>query len=196
MPTDNPSYIINISGGAGKNLMFSAVAKNIKKSYPDYNIVVITPYPEILINNPIFHRVYRSGSTPYFYDDIISKHPKNIVSSIEPYGAGGYLLQTEHLIQTWSRLLCDSTEMQMPEYITNYREIEMVRNNLGQITKPILVMNPFGGCWVGGEVAIHRLLEFFLEFLLQRGGFLRGDFPVPDLQQDAVDCFRHGLRDG
>jgi hypothetical protein len=61
----------HISGGAGKNLMFSAIAKNLKKVFQDHNIVVVTPYPELLINNKYIDRVYKSGSTPYLYEDLL-----------------------------------------------------------------------------------------------------------------------------
>lgn len=141
------NYIINISGGAGKNVMFSAVAKNIKRDFPEHNLIVISPYPELLINCKDIDRIYKTGSTPYLYEDFLQGEG-HITSSIEPYGDDGYLQEKEHLIQTWSKLLGATPIMQMPEISINYREMLAFRNNLSasmKIDKPILVINPFGG---------------------------------------------------
>lgn len=41
-------------------------------------------YPEVFINHPDIHRVYRIGMTSYFYDDYI-KDKDTIVFKHEPY---------------------------------------------------------------------------------------------------------------
>ena len=143
-----PNYVVSISGGAGKSVMFSGVAKNIKSEYSEHDLIVVTPYPELLINLPYIDRVYRVGSTPYLYEDFVQGED-NKVSAIEPYGDGHYLQGAEHLIRTWSRLLCPCSVMQMPKIDINARELSMFTNKnaklLRELTKPVLVINPFGG---------------------------------------------------
>lgn len=144
-----PNFIVSIQGGAGKNVMFSGVAKNIKDEYPDYNLIVISPYPELLINLPFIDRVYKAGNTPYFYEDIISNNSKNISYAVEPYSHDGYLNEREHLIVTWSKMVDVKPELQLPELQLSYREIEMFQNifskRFNNFVKPLLVIQPFGG---------------------------------------------------
>jgi len=146
-----PNFVVNIHGGAGKNILFTGVAKNIKATYPDHNLIVITPYIELLINVPFIDRVYKSGITPYLYDDIVSTSKDNICYSVDPYNDNGYLNEREHLIQTWSRALNVNTDMQLPEMHLTYREIENFNQTFLQEiikaggNKPILVIQPFGG---------------------------------------------------
>ncbi|NBP16873.1 hypothetical protein EBU95_21240, partial [bacterium] len=146
---NKPNFVVNITGGAGKNLLFSGVCKNIKDTYPDHNLVVISPYPELLLNLPFIDRVYKMGMTPYMYEDIISTHPDNISNAIEPYNHHGYLSEKEHLMVTWSRALGVKAEFQPPEIAINQREMVDFQTRyaaqLGGSEKPILVIQPFGG---------------------------------------------------
>ena len=63
--------IFHVEGGLGKNIASTAVVTHLKKKYPDRRIIVVSPYPEIFLNNKYIYRVYRFGATPYFYDDYI-----------------------------------------------------------------------------------------------------------------------------
>jgi uncharacterized phage-like protein YoqJ len=61
------NYIIfNPEGGLGKIIASTAVVRNIKATYPDHKIIIVTPWPEVFLNNPNVERVYRSGNTPLF----------------------------------------------------------------------------------------------------------------------------------
>lgn len=144
-----PNYVVSVSGGAGKHVMFTAVAKNIKATYPNHNLIVISPYPDLLINIPYIDRVYKTGTTPYMYDDFVGNHPDNIVSAAEPYIHNNYLLEKEHLIQTWSRTLEVVPNLEVPELAINRQEQyifqERFGKQLGDPNKPIMIINPFGG---------------------------------------------------
>lgn len=143
------NFIVNITGGAGKNLMFSGVAKNIKKYKPDCNLIVISPYPELLVNNENIYRVYKTGNTPYFYEDFI-KDQDVICSAHDPYFDNDYILQKKHLIEIWSKLFIpEVSDFQMPEIKITNREFDFFMSKFNQIfenfQKPIFVINPFGG---------------------------------------------------
>lgn len=143
--------IIEINGGIGKNIMATAVIKNIKVQYPHLQLLVITAYPEVFLYNPDIYRVFKFGSCPYFYNDYV-KSQECIFFCEEPYRSKHYLNQKNHLIQSWCETIqvpCVTGEMRV--YV-NAQEINRVQNNI-KTSKPILVFQPFGGlgeqqyCW-------------------------------------------------
>ena len=69
---DKDNYVIfNPEGGLGKIIASTAVVRCIEAKYPDYKIIVLTPWPEVFLNNPRVHKVFKSGMTPYFYRDYL-----------------------------------------------------------------------------------------------------------------------------
>ena len=137
------NIIFQINGGAGKSIMATAVCRAIKKAYPDFNLIVLTGYPEVFIGNPNVFRFYRSGMAPYLYEDFV-KGDDTIFMCDEPYLAKGYLNKTKHLVEAWCDVLgvkCDGVE---PDLYLN--PIEMNKTRIQSPNgKPILVFQPFGG---------------------------------------------------
>ena len=82
--------IFHIEGGLGKHVLSTAVARVIKKNYPERELIVVCAYPEIFINLNFVSRVYRHGNTPYFYQDYI-KDTDFLMFKHEPY------FTTEHI---------------------------------------------------------------------------------------------------
>lgn len=145
-----PNFIVSISGGAGKNILFTSTAKAISKVNTTHNLVVISPYPELLINLPFIDRVYKADSIPYLYEDLIGTNPSSASFAVEPYHHSNYLNEREHLSNTWLRMLgVEPKELIQPEIKLTFREKEQFLNNhresLLNYTKPILVIQPFGG---------------------------------------------------
>ena len=103
MPKKDNYVIFNPEGGLGKIISSTAVIKSIKEKYPDHKIVVLTPWPEVYLNNPRIHRVYKSGITPYFYRDYLEGRD-SIVLRGEPYFNTNHLYGRNHLIQSWCEL--------------------------------------------------------------------------------------------
>ena len=98
------NYVIfNPEGGLGKIIASTAVVRNIKAQYPEHKIVVITPWPEVYLNNPNVYRVLRSGNTPYFYKDYLQGR-ESIVLKGEPYFNTSHLYGKQHLIKSWCEL--------------------------------------------------------------------------------------------
>jgi hypothetical protein len=58
--------VFHVEGGLGKNVASTAIIKNIYKKYPDRKLIVVCSFPEIFLNNPYIHRVYRLGVSPIF----------------------------------------------------------------------------------------------------------------------------------
>ena len=46
------NIIFQIDGGLGKSIMATAMVKVIKNRYKNSNIVVVTAFPDIFLNNP------------------------------------------------------------------------------------------------------------------------------------------------
>lgn len=143
------SYLtVQINGGAGKTVMFSAVIKNLKETYSSHKIISVTNFPELLLNNPNIFRCYKTGVTPYFYEDFVV-NDGDIISSLDPYGDSQYLKGENHLISIWSRLLGATEQFKNPEIFITKREFDHFYNKnfqeFGKANKPLLVINPFGG---------------------------------------------------
>jgi ADP-heptose:LPS heptosyltransferase len=137
------NIIFQVNGGIGKSIMATAVCRAIKKAYPDYNLIVLTGYPEVFIGNPNIFRFYRSGMAPYLYEDFV-KGDDTIFMCDEPYLAKGYLSKTKHLTEAWCDVLGIKYDGHKPDLYLNPLEINKTKIQ-GQNGKPVLVFQPFGG---------------------------------------------------
>ena len=63
--------VFEVQGGIGKHVAFTAVLDAFKKAHPETHAVVVCAWPEMFLGNPDVERVYKVGSTPYFYKDFI-----------------------------------------------------------------------------------------------------------------------------
>ena len=137
--------ILSINGGAGKNVMATAVVKAIKKAYPDRKIIVLTAYKDVWMNNPDVWRSYNFGQTPYFYSDFIEQG-NSIVFAQEPYQTNDYIQKKKHLIEIWCDLCGVPYNKEKPELFFNQREVDYVKNRLlGAGKRPIFAIQTNGG---------------------------------------------------
>jgi hypothetical protein len=135
--------ILSISGGIGKNIAATALAKALKKKYPDYALVILTAWKEVWMYNPHVYRSYIFNSAPYFYQNYI-KDKDVKVFSLEPYQTEGYILKKEHLLKSWFELCGLEYSGEMPELFFNQREVEFVVNNYTK-NDPIFLIQTHGG---------------------------------------------------
>tara|TARA_R110001592_G_C13153812_1_gene748352 strand:- start:813 stop:1718 length:906 start_codon:yes stop_codon:yes gene_type:complete len=147
MSTQKENYIIfNPEGGLGKIIASTAVVRNIRATYPDHKIIVVTPWPEVYLNNPNVERVFRSGNTPYFYKDYI-KNRNSIVLKGEPYFNTGHLYNKQQLVKSWCKLhdlKYDGNNL--PELFFSPIEARKVVEDLVR-DKPVLIMQTNGGMY-------------------------------------------------
>ncbi len=138
--------VFNPEGGLGKIIASTSVIRNITNLHPDRKIIVLTPWPEVFLNNPRVYRVFRSGHTPYFYKDYIKDHD-TIVYKGEPYFNTGHLYNKQQLTKSW----CETHNIpydgdNKPElYFTN-AELTKVKEEIIK-DKPILIMQTNGGMY-------------------------------------------------
>lgn len=139
------NIIFHIDGGYGKCIMGSAVAKCIKKTYPDSNLIVVASWPEALLNLPFIDRVYKQGMTPYFYEDYI-KNKDTLIFRTEPYHHQDFLLQKQHLIVTWCEMFGLKYENEEPQIILNQAEIDRAISLFKvDLSRPIFLLQTNGG---------------------------------------------------
>lgn len=141
---DNNGYsIFHVEGGLGKHVASTAVAKCIKNNHPDRELIIVCAYPEIFLNLPYVHRVYRIGSTPYFYDTYI-KDVDSIIFKHEPYFTTEHIHKTLPLIKNWCKLYGLEYNGEMPEIRFNLRN-KQLGQNMWFRDKPIFLIHTNGG---------------------------------------------------
>jgi len=143
--SNNKNIIFNINGGAGKNVLATAVVKAIKKNHPDYNIIVLTSYKEIWLYNPNVYRVYNYNNTSYFYSNYIKDNKDVKIFTLEPYSSEDYILKRKHLIEIWCDLCKVQYNGELPELYFNARELEFCERKYSLNEKPIFVIQTNGG---------------------------------------------------
>lgn len=146
--TDEKYVVFNPEGGLGKIIASTAVVRNIQATYPDRKIIVVTPWPEVFLNNERVDRVYRTGNHPYFFRDFIYKKD-TIVLKGEPYFCTEHMYHKQHLVKTW----CEYHKLKfdgniMPELYFTANEVEKVKDSINT-DKPILLLQTNGGMYQG-----------------------------------------------
>lgn len=149
---DKKEYLIfNPEGGLGKIIASTAVARNIKAAYPERKIIVVTPWPEVYLNNPDVYRVFRSGVIPYFYKDYIEGRD-TIVLKGEPYFNTGHIYNNQVLAESW----CNTHNIKWdgintPGLFYTPVEVERVSNQFTR-SKPTLLLQTNGGMFHDNEI--------------------------------------------
>lgn len=142
-PQSKDKFVIwHIEGGLGKNIAATSIIEDVAKKYSDRKLIMVVSYPEIFINNPHIHRVYRVGTTNYFYDDYI-RDKDTILFKQEPYHQSGHITQKKHVIENWCDIIGLSYTEQLPKLYPN-----AIQKNLSSAyyrNKPIMVIQTNGG---------------------------------------------------
>lgn len=137
------NIILQIQGGIGKCVMATAVCEAIKKQYPQDQLIVLSGYPDVFLNNPNVDRAFGYGRFSYFYSEFIEGKDIKIMAQ-DPYLETGYVKQDEHLINTWCEMNGVSYNGEKPNIHLSSPEIEFFGSKITS-DKPILVIQPNGG---------------------------------------------------
>lgn len=137
------NIIFSIEGGIGKCICATAVIKAIKKQYPNDNILVVSGYPEVFLNNPNITKSYQHGNLSYFFtDNVEGKDVKLMLHN--PYLEVNYVQEREHLIKTWCEMFEIKYDGEQPEMFLTQRELDFFQSKY-KSDKPILMMQTNGG---------------------------------------------------
>lgn len=137
------NVIFSIQGGIGKSVMATAVCKAVKNNFPDSNLIVVTGYPEVFINNPHVNMVFSHGQESYFYTKYVEGQDVKIMAN-EPYNITEHILFKEHVIETWCKMNGLVYSGEQPEININQREMTYFMNKYN-IEKPIMILQTNGG---------------------------------------------------
>ncbi len=109
------NHIFYISGGMGKNIMATAVVANLKRQFPEDDVIIASPYPDIWKYNPDIIAVMN----PEHGGEIYKKYVLGSVARVyrlEPYVNADYIYRQKHLVEVWCELYgipcTDMTPMQ------------------------------------------------------------------------------------
>ena len=137
------NIIFQISGGLGKCIMATAVCSAIKKKYPESNLIVVSAYADVFLNNPNVDRSYNFGGMSYFYNEYIDGKEFKIFAH-DPYLETVHIKQNEHLIKTWCEMFEVPYNGEKPELFLTQREVQFFQNKFAA-DKPIMVLQTNGG---------------------------------------------------
>lgn len=135
--------VFHVEGGLGKNVAATAVARCIKKTYPDKELVIVCSYPEVFLHLPFVHRVYRLGITPYFFQEYI-EGKDTLIFKHEPYFTTDHIYKRKNLIQNWCELYGLQYDGELPELNISKRIRDFVKVKYAR-NKPIMLMQTNGG---------------------------------------------------
>ena len=137
------TIIFQIDGGIGKCIASTAVIKAIKKKYANDNLIVISGYPEVYLNNPHVYKSFQFGSINYFYTDYIENKEVSLFMH-NPYLEVDYVQEKKHLIQIWCEMFGVPYNNETPELYLTSRELDFYQSKY-KSDKPLLMMQTNGG---------------------------------------------------
>jgi len=136
------NIIFQVNGGLGKNVMATAVCHSIKLKYPESNLIVITGYPDVYLNNPNVNRCITLNQTKYFYQDFI-ENKDFLYFGQEPYLTTDYLKKENNLIEVWCKMYDLPIAKIAGEIYLTKREIDFYSRK-HVFNKPILALQTNG----------------------------------------------------
>jgi len=137
------NVILNVDGGIGKCIASTAVIKAIKKKYPNDNLIVISGYPEVYLNNPHVYKSFQFGNINYFYTDYIENKEVSLFMH-NPYLEVDYVQEKKHLIQIWCEMFGVPYNNETPELYLTSRELDFYQSKY-KSDKPLMMMQTNGG---------------------------------------------------
>jgi hypothetical protein len=137
------NIIFQINGGIGKCVIATAVTEVIKKNHPDCNLIVVSGYPDVFMNNPFVDRSFAFGEHKYFYSDYVDGKDFKVFAH-DPYLDTEHLKQEEHVIETWCKLFGLKYEGEKPKVYLTEREFQFYSKKY-TTDKPIMVIQTNGG---------------------------------------------------
>lgn len=137
--------VFEVLGGAGKNVMATALLQPLKNKYPDRDIIIVASWPEIFLYHSVPESIYRYGLTPNFYHNYI-EGKDTIVLKHDPYSHTDYITGKTHLISSWMDMYnLSSEDFLYPDFNISSYFLQNARQKYNSIEKPILFIHSNGG---------------------------------------------------
>lgn len=139
------NILFDVSGGLGKSIMATAVLKAMRKQFKKANIVVISSYPDVFINNPNVNKVITHQNTFGINKDYVYKKDCKVFVA-DPYTASDFITEKKHLIQIWCEMFGVKYNGELPEFFLSKAEKEYFEQ-FYRLDKPIFLIQPHGGAF-------------------------------------------------
>jgi hypothetical protein len=151
------NIVFIISGGIGKCIAATAVCSAIKKKHKG-DLIVVSAYPEVFINNPNVKKTFSFSNLSYFYEDYV-EDKEIIILKHDPYDTTSYIKEQKHLIEIWCELFDLKYDGEFPELFMTKREIDVFQRQVPK-DKPIMVIQTNGGADANKKYSWARDLPF------------------------------------
>jgi hypothetical protein len=135
--------IFQINGGIGKSVAATAVCRAIKKQYPNDELIVITGYPDVFLQNPHVNKVLTHNNLNYFYPDHIEGQNSKLFLQ-DPYNEEDFIYQRGHLVEVWCKMYGITPDGVQPELYITAKERTAFAPMFAS-DKPIMVIQTNGG---------------------------------------------------
>jgi len=143
-PDKKDQIVLSISGGAGKNIMATAVVEAIKKQFPNSKIVIVSPWhKEVWANNPNVSFTTDINKDFSFY----KKHILNTDSlflSNDPYLAEQFVYKDKNLIQVWCEMNGIKYNGELPKLYFTEEENKKMKDKLPKDKKLFFIQTSGG----------------------------------------------------
>lgn len=137
------TFLLHIQGGIGKCIMATAVIRSYKQTNPEQEIVVVSGYPEVFVNNPDVTKNF-GYNTPYLWKDYYSQ-PDVYVYAGDPYFTQSWIKnEKKHLIDIWCEEIGVPSTQKTPLLHFSGPELDEL-NAMIKVDKPLLVVQSTGG---------------------------------------------------
>lgn len=140
------TQIFWITGGIGKVIASTVIVSLLKQKNPGGKLIVITPHPQVLKNNPNIDELYDMEGSNMVYQKYLGENTE--ILSQEPYNDPLFISGKESLLETWARIYGLELKNSTPQLFYGAGELEKYNKIFQKGNKPIFVIHPFGG---GGE---------------------------------------------
>ena len=137
------TFLLHIIGGLGKVIMATAVVRSYKLAHPEDQIVIVSGYPEVFVNNPDVHRNF-NFNTPYLWQDYYAKSHVKIYAG-DPYFTSSWIKNRRtHLIDLWCAEIGVPSVQRTPLLYFSGPEVDELKKMI-QADKPLIVVQSTGG---------------------------------------------------
>ena len=138
------NIIFQIDGGLGKSIMATAMIKVIKKRYKNSNLIIVSGYPDVFLNNPNVSEIYTPNQVNGLFNKFI-KDQKCKIFVADPYRHGDFILEKPiNLLKTWCEIFGLRYNNEQPQIYLSQPEIDYFKPYY-KTDKPILAVQSNGG---------------------------------------------------
>ncbi len=132
-----------ISGGLGKNIMATAVARAIKKYYPNSHLIIATPHREVWMSNPRADEIISIDAPDMFAAYFHNK--ETLLFKHDPYFSEDWVYNRKHLSEIWCDLFKIPWDGEEPELYFTDTETGATKRLFAGDSRPIAMIQSHGG---------------------------------------------------